>query len=268
MFRSLRVFLLVWRLCPSEAEEAIVLLGGDLDSDRTETLFKIVHATEAMLASEPDAGRLRAHPRLVVNILREGSWAPDELTRRLWTGLLASSCSIDAPDDSNQVFVDLLLHLTPAQARILNRACERALGSAPGAGNSPSASIALDPEEMIELIGRHDVNRSATDLACLYNLGLIQKLFDFTTYRKVDSFDITPTSLGLELYKHCHGSREKVEPHLVELANTHLHNFFPPPQPLVPPPLVPQLLVPQPLVPQPIFLGEQSFSLAAVSSGS
>jgi PilZ domain len=253
MFRSLRAFLLVWRLCPSEAEEAIVLLGGDLDPDRTETLFKIVRATEDMLASEPDAGLLRAHPKLVVNILREGSWAPDELTRQLWTGLLASSCSTDAPDDSNQVFVDLLIHLTPAQARILNHACQRALGSAPGAGNSPSGSIALNPEEMIELIGRHDVNRSATDLAYLYNLGLIQKLFDFTTYRKIDSFDITPTSLGLELYKHCHGSRKMVEPQLVEVANAHLCSFFPPPQPIVL---------------QPTFLGEQTFPLLLSTSGS
>ena len=81
---------------------------------------------------------MRAHPKLVANILREGSWAPDELTRQLWTGLLASSCSIDAPDDSNQVFVNLLIHVTPVQARILSHACERALGSAPGAGNSPS----------------------------------------------------------------------------------------------------------------------------------
>ncbi len=75
MFRTLRTFLFVCRLCQSEAEEAIVLLGGELDSDRTETLIKIALATEKLLASEPDADRMRAHPKLVANILREGSWA-------------------------------------------------------------------------------------------------------------------------------------------------------------------------------------------------
>ncbi len=236
MIRTLRAILFLCRLCQSNAQEAIVLLGGEFDTEHTETLFKIAFATENLLASEPDAGRLRAHPKLVVNILREGSWAPDDLTRQQWTGLLASSCSINAPDDSNQVFVNLLIHVTPAQARILSHACERALGSAPGAGNSPSASIALNSEEMIELTGMHDVTRSATDLAYLYNLGLIQKFFNFTAYLPAESFDITPTSLGLELYKHCHGSREKVEPHLVEAANAHLLNFFPPPHPIAPGP--------------------------------
>ena len=146
-----------------------------LDSDRTETLFNIALDTENLLASEPDADRMRAHPKLVANILREGSWAPDDLTRQLWTGLLVSSCSADAPDDSNQVFVNLLIHVTPVQARILTHACERAIGSAPGAGNLPSGSIVLNAEEMIELTGVHDLTRNATDLAYLFNLGLIQK---------------------------------------------------------------------------------------------
>jgi PilZ domain len=234
IIRTLRAILFLCRLCPSEAEEAIVLLGGEFDAEHTEALFKIVFATENLLASEPDAERMRAHPKLLANILREGSWAPDELTRQLWTGLLVSSCSTDAPDDSNQVLVNLLIQVTPVQARILSHACQRALGSAPGAGKSPSGSIALNPDEMIRLTGIHDLTRSSTDLAYLYNLGLIQNLFDFTSYREVDSFDITPSSLGLELYKHCHGSRKKVDPQLVEAANAHLLNFLPPPQPITP----------------------------------
>ncbi len=236
MFRSLRTFLFVCRLCQSEAQEAIVLLGGVLDSDRTEILINIALGTENLLASEPDADRIRAHPKLVANILREGSWAPDDLTRQLWTGLLVSSCSADAPDDSNQVFVNLLIHVTPVQARILSHACECAIGSAPGAGNLPSGSIVLNAEEMVELTGVHDLTRNATDVAYLFNLGLIQKVFNFTSYLPAESFDITPSSLGLELYKHCHGSREKIEPHLVEAADAHLLNFLPPPHPIAPGP--------------------------------
>ena len=87
---------------------------------------------------------------------------------------------------------------------------------------------------MVELTGVHDLTRNATDLAYLFNLGLIQKLFDFTSYHAAESFDITPSTLGLELYKHCHGSREKIEPHLVEAANAHLLNFLPPPLPIAP----------------------------------
>jgi hypothetical protein len=236
MFRTLRAFLFMCRLCQSEAEEAITLLGGQLDSEHTETLFKIAFATEKLLASEPDADRMRAHPKLVANILREGSWAYDDLMKKLWTGLLASSCSVDAPDNSNQVFVNLLIHVTPVEARILSHACERAMGSAPGARISPSSAIVLNAKEMIELTGVYDLNRIATDVAYLFNLGLIEKLYDFTSYRDVESFDITPSSLGLELYKHCHGSREKIAPHLVKAANAHLRNFLPQAQPTAPQP--------------------------------
>ncbi len=101
-FRVLRATLFLCRLCPSEAEEAILLLDGQLDADRTATLFKILFAAANLLASQPDASLMRAHPKLVANILRQGSWASHELTRQLWTGLLASSCSVEAPDDSNQ----------------------------------------------------------------------------------------------------------------------------------------------------------------------
>ena len=231
LFRTLRTILILCRLCQSEAEEAILLVGGELDSDHTETLIKIALAAENLLASEPDAGRMRAHPRLLANILREGSWAPDELTMQLWTGLLVSSCSTDAPDDSNQVFVDLLIHITPVQAKIIIYACEQALGSSPGAEHSPSDSIVLNSREIIELTGMYDLYRNATDLAYLYNLGLIKKLFDFTSYHGAETFDITPTILGLELYKHCHGHREKPEQNLIEAANAHLLNFLTQTQP-------------------------------------
>lgn len=232
LFRTLRTMLFLCRLCQSEAEEAILLAGGELDSDRTEVLIHIALAAENQLASEPDPVRMRAHPKLVANILRDGSWATDEPTRQLWSGLLVSSCSADAPADSNQIFVDLLTHLTPVQAKIFIHACELSLASAPGAQKSPSSPIVLNPKQIVNLTGVHDLYRNATDLAYLFNLGLIQKIFDFTSYRDAETFDITPTNLGLELYRHCHGHREKPEPDIVEAANSHLLNFITQPQPV------------------------------------
>jgi hypothetical protein len=232
-FRTLRTILFLCRICQSGAEEAILLLGGQLDSDHTETVVKIAIAAENQLASEPDASRMRAHPKLVANILKEGSWSLDEVVMQLWTGLLVSSCSVDAPDDSNQVFVNLLIHMTSNQAKIFVVGCERALASEPGGENSPSASIVLSTEEMVALTGQHDLSRNAGDVAYLFYLGMIPKIFG-SSYRDIESFDITPTSLALELFKHCHGDRGKIEPHLVEAASAHLLNFIPPPQPTVP----------------------------------
>ena len=230
VFHSLRAILFLYRLCQSGAEEVLQLTSGVLDSDRAEALARIAILAENMLASEPDVDRMRAHPKLVARILSEGSWTADDLIMQLWAGLLVSSCSLEAPDDSNSILVDLLIQVTPIQAKILTHACELVLASAPCGEGSPSGSVILKPEEMIQITGVFDHYRNATDLAYLFNLGLIQNVFDFTSYHDVEQFDITPTGLGLELYKHCHGRRGTLDPSIVEWANDHLSHFFPPPR--------------------------------------
>jgi hypothetical protein len=84
---------------------------------------------------------------------------------------------------------------------------------------------------MIDLTGIHDLARNATDVSYLFNLGMIQKVFNFTSYLPIESFDITPSKMGLEVYQHCHGSREKIEQRLVEQAENNLVHFIPPPHP-------------------------------------
>lgn len=234
VFRALRTVLFVCRLCHSGAEEATRLLGGqELDHDRAAALFKMARSAENLIAADPDADRLRANPKLVATLLRDGSWAPDELTTQLWVGLFVSSCTVDEADDSNQILAEMLVHISPPQARILTHACERALSSAPESGDFTPPPVVLSPGEIQKLTGVTDLTRSSTDLAYLFNMGLIQNLFDFTSYRDFDSFDITPSRLGIELYRHCHGQRGKIAPELVAAAREHLTIFFPPPLPNV-----------------------------------
>jgi len=333
VFRTLRTVLFLGRLCQSRAKEAILLLGQHLHQDRVATLCRIARTAENRIAADPDAYRMRAHPTLVANLLRDGSWSCDELTTQLWEGLFVSSCSVDEPDDVNQIFVDMLVHITPRQAVILTYACERVLSAAPASGNSvpgnsihadstpgiptpadsvtsnstlgnstpaastpsdstpsvsttieskidnptpadatPAAStpsdstpgasttieskidnptlvdstpanptpanpipppVVLSPDEITKLTGMNDLSRNATDLAYLFNMGLLQNVFDFTSYREFDSFDITPSRLGIELYRHCHGQRSKIDPEMAAAAKEHLAIFFPPPLPSV-----------------------------------
>ncbi len=231
VIRTLRVVLFLCRLCPSGAEEAMLLLDGHLDQNRSNMLFRIASHTENLLAADPDAGRLRAHPKLVANLLRDGSWAPDELIAQLWEGLFLSSCTVDEPDDSNLVLVDLLTQLTTYQAKIFVHACERALKAVPASGDFTPAPVVLSPDEITKLTSVTDLARNATDLAYLFNLGLLNKLFDFTSYREIDSFDVTPSRLGVELYRHCQGQRGKVNPQLAEAGRKHLDALIAPPLP-------------------------------------
>jgi hypothetical protein len=227
MFRTLRTILFLCRICGSGADEAILLLGGQLDSDRTGSAVKIALSAENLLASESHGDLMRIHPRLVAGILKEGSWSHDEVVMGLWSGLLVSSCSVDSPDDSNQVLAKLITNMLPNHAKIFIRGCEQSLKRARGGENLPSDAIILNAKDMVILTGEYDLTKNAHDVAHLFYLGLIQKLFNFTSYREIESFDITPTTLGLEFFKRCHGEREKLEPHLAESARAHLLNFEP-----------------------------------------
>ncbi len=201
--RLLQTILFLCRLCHDGANESILLLGGELEQTRIENAMEIAACAEKLLASEPDQ-RLRAHPNIVLSILKHGSWA-DDLTRQLWAGLLATSCSAEGTDQSNSAFVDLLINVTNTQCRIFVAGCMKASQHISGTEFPPSAPIILLPDQLIQITGMYDVSRIATDLAYLFNFGIIEKGFDFTTYLPAEKIDITPSRLGLELYERCKG---------------------------------------------------------------
>jgi hypothetical protein len=216
--RVLRTTLFLCRLCHAEAHDAILLLGGELDHPRTEKAMEIALGAEMLLALEPNAERMRAHPPLVTSILKHGSWA-DDFTKHLWAGLLATSCTLDGMDESNIPFAELLVNVTHAQSRIFVAACIKALELNGGTESPPATRIILTPKQMIRLTAMYDLTRIATDVAYLFTSEIIEKNFDFTSYLPTESFDITPTRLGLELYRRCKAERMKHDSSLDVFGN-------------------------------------------------
>jgi len=223
--RVLRTILFLCRLCHGEAHEAILLLGGELDKQRTENAMEIAYFADKLLASEPDSKRMRAHPPLVASILKHGSWA-DDFTRHLWAGLLVTSCTLEGTDESNSAYVELLINLTRHQSLIFVGACIRALKLMAGSEYPPPTRIVLSPDEMIRLTEMYDISRIATDVAYLFNSGLVDKVFDFTSYVPMDNFDITPSRLGFELYERCKG--DCISPDLLLDTPEGAHHLPPP----------------------------------------
>jgi PilZ domain len=202
--RMLQTILFLCRLCQAQAHDAILLFGGELDHPRTEKAMWIAHRAEKLLASQPHPERMRAHPRLVASILKHGSWT-DDFTEHLWAGLLASSCKVEGADESNSVFVDLLINFTFHQSRIFVAGSIQALELMSGTEKVPSTRIVLTPEQMIRLTGMYDLSRLATAMSYLFTSGVLAKQFDLTSYMPMDTFDITPTRLGLDLFQLCQG---------------------------------------------------------------
>jgi hypothetical protein len=203
IFRLVRTVLFLCRLCSSEAQNSIRLLGGELDESRTRSAVEIALRAEKLLSSEPDADGRHAHPKIVASILRDGSWSNDDLIQQLWAGLLFSSCTVEGADESNHSFVELLVQVTTTQGRILVTGCRKARDLISGTEEEPLREIIVTPEEMIQITGTYDLYRSATDVAYLFNSGLLEKVFDFTSYLPKNSFNITPSKLGLELFRLC-----------------------------------------------------------------
>jgi hypothetical protein len=203
--KMLQTVLFLCRICRAEARPAILALGAELDQPRVEKAMEVAHGAERLLASDPDADRMRAHPPLVASIMKSGSWA-DDLTKELWAGLLATSCTVEGTDQSNSPFVELLVNVTHTQCRIFVAACMKALQLAAAAEPPASTRIIVTPEQMIQLTGVYDVTRIGRDVAYIFNLGIIEKNFNFTSYLPVETIDLTPSPLGLELFERCKGS--------------------------------------------------------------
>ncbi|TFH75212.1 hypothetical protein E3V39_03550 [Gammaproteobacteria bacterium LSUCC0112] len=146
-------------------------------------------------------GDEQASPRLVHHILDEGSWSESSIVQDLWSGLLASSCTLEGNDDSNLIFINLLRDITSTQAKIINYSCENAFKMVTAAGWIQANHLSVELDEIVNLSGVEDIQRLDRELDHLRSLGLLHG--GFSPYHT--SADLTPTPLGLQMYVRCKG---------------------------------------------------------------
>jgi len=106
------------RICPGEAEKVRELVLGRLCKQKLGNAVAIALKAENLLAGKPVAGGQRANADLVVRILEDGSCTDEDWLKDFWGGLLATSCAVDAKDESSRVFVEMFSNLTTFLCRI------------------------------------------------------------------------------------------------------------------------------------------------------
>jgi len=106
------------RICPGEAEKVRLLVLGRLSRHKLVNAVAIALKAENLLAGEPVTDRQRANPDLVVRILEDGSCTDEDWLTDFWGGLLATSCAVDAKDESSLIFVESFSKLTTFLCRI------------------------------------------------------------------------------------------------------------------------------------------------------
>jgi hypothetical protein len=186
------------RICLPAAEEVGLLFRERVRTWRVKNTAAVTGHAEDML--EHGGAGLHAHPRLVMRIVEDGSWADDEIVQRMWGGLLASACSDDGRDESNLLFVNLLTQLTSSQVRILKHACEVSKKVL-----TPSGFIAfvdnlqVSFEELTQISGINDFHRLDRELDHMRSVGLLDLSGGFQSFAVARAALITPTTLATQL---------------------------------------------------------------------
>jgi len=189
------------RMCLPAAEEFGLLLRDRVSHWRAVNAAKIATKAELIVNGLPDSDKRHAHPRLVAQIIEQGSWAESDEVQKMWAGLLASSCTVDGSDDSNLIFVDLLARLTLVEARILERACKESKKEVTQAGWLFPQHYSMSLEQLHECSGITDFHRLDRELDHLRTIGLIDGGFSPLSTEA----DVTPSALALQMYARCNG---------------------------------------------------------------
>jgi len=189
------------RICLPAAEEVGLLLRDKISHWRAQNLVKIAEKAQRRLAQSNEPGETHAHPRLLFQVLEDGSWADTDDVQEMWAGLIASSCTADGRDDSNLMFINLLSQLTASQVRVLNFSCEKSEKRASESGWILGNPVIVRLDELQTITGIQDFQRLDRELDHLRALELISGGFPPNS----TDANIGPTSLALHLYVRCQG---------------------------------------------------------------
>ncbi len=189
------------RICLPAAEEFGLLFRDKVSAWRRSNAVRIAQKAEQKYDElSPSQGK-HTHPRLLMQIIDQGSWIEDEDVQELWAGLIASSCTDEGKDDSNLMFIDLLARLTLSEARVLNHVCRISTKIRTKAGSVVARPSLVTLPVLQEIMMISDFHRIDRELDHLRTLGLI--LGGFPEY-SVDA-KVTPTTLALQMYARCQG---------------------------------------------------------------
>lgn len=195
------------RLCPWSATEVNHALIERLSNKRVASAVEIALQAEAILLKHGHVAQPFVASEVIVRIIEGGSWIDEDWIRKMWSGLLVSSCSADGQDRSNLPFIDLLARLTPIHLRILSFVCRRGVEAL--AAGKPEAALDLysTAEELMEAADSHSFPRIQQTIGQLASVGLLAETArpSYVAMSDKSKTRTTPTALGLRMFARCNG---------------------------------------------------------------
>ena len=198
------------RICGPAADELGLMLKDRVGHWRMMNALSLVAKAKARFADLPNSEESKAHPRLVMKVINEGSWSDEEDIQEMWAGLLASSRSDGGRDDSNLIFINLLNQLTAPEARIMSYLCERVEKVRTESGVINANWLHLKLGDLHSISGIDDLHRLDRELDHLRALELTEGGIpvDHPAVGHDIPVAMKPTGLGLNLFVRCQGATE------------------------------------------------------------
>ena len=187
-------------VCVPALEELGLLLKDQVRHWRLNNVLLILTKAKGKLEYQNEKLEFKAHPRIALSIIENGSLNDNEEIQELWAGLFASSCTADGQEDENLIFVDLLKQLTVFEARVLKYSCENARKILYKNGLLLGDHLEIHCEQLIQLTNIKDVHRIDRELDHLRSLELIGITGGFAVEDENLVANISPTALALNLF--------------------------------------------------------------------
>jgi len=204
-FRLAEALAFLCRISPSGADAITDLMRERLCNYRLDSAIEISLRAQKMFAFSMGLDSRQAPPHVVLHVLETGSWADTDWIQQYWAGLLVSSCTPGGTDESNLRFIDLFAQLTPTHLRLLEVSCSRAHNARMGIGWASANAFVCSPEEISQIVGTRDLMKIERDLSHLAELDLLAHPLRSSSFAPLHNTNITPSSLGLQLYERCNG---------------------------------------------------------------
>jgi len=162
-----------------------------------------------------------ANLRVTRDVFWNGSFTDEAICAEYFGGILASSRSVDGKDDTGVYYVDLIKSLSSNQLKLhylIYLSFNKHLASDPSksqlnpgqASELHSEAIFLSTNELLQIIGDEDIGR---DLHAIHAKGLIgdfqNKGHKLKDDRQVHYLEVSPTSLGIQLYAVAHNKLQE-----------------------------------------------------------
>jgi PilZ domain-containing protein len=198
-------------ICPDAERDFRQRICSDLSSGRFRNAIEIALKAKHILDGWTDRDGMRADPTLLTRILEYGSWAEENSTQQLWSGLLAIACAPEKDDETNLDLVERLSEFAAIHFRIFTAACARATKVLSDEGIVSAQPLVYTTDDVLKIVGSRDLGRVERDLQHLCDLGFFVSKNVPSSYVLVEELDLAPTSLGLKLYARFHAHRGPLE---------------------------------------------------------